>query len=528
MTADFGTTGGSELVIVSAADDAALAAEASRIVSYIDRVPSASIADIAYTCSLSHGDAVLALVVSSTHELRERLASARDRICAGAAKIRDKSGTYYFRNHLIGEGKGRLAFVFPGVMSFYPDMLRDIALVYPECRTAFDELEEALSNDPNFTPSSFIFPPAPYYRHDADIFSSGAYAQAFIASFTACVAMSRLVTNAGIIPDGVVGCVGGDLAAVMRSGSAGTKLSRQDRVRAVREIYNIVDVAVDHAGLPKTSMISLLLKHAGEADAIVKSFPSDKVFLALDLSPRQKTYAVVPEFEEEFLNAFSAAGIRTVKLALERPFNTPKCKPIVAGVNKFADKWMRYEPVCEVYSCAQAALLSKKPRHARNDTSERWARTVRFRETIKEMYANGYRVFLEVGPRGLMSVAVGETLRGEDFAAIAMNSIHRRGILQVRHALGQLAAYGAKLDVSYIFERRRAKKLDFDAAIPPEVRRDAEMRLSSAFPRLTLLGDEDFLNGSNFIVEPKGRGAAAGGGAARRRSRCRHPPSAPV
>ncbi len=509
MTTDFGVTGGTELVIVSAPDDVELASQASRIVAYLDRVPDASLGDVSYTCSLTHGEAVLALVVSSVRELRDRLASARDRIYSGVSRIRDKSGTYYFREHLIGDGKGRLAFVYPGVMGFYADMLRDLAILYPECRAPFDELEEALSDNPNFTPSSFIFPPAGYYRHDADIFSSGAYAQAFVASFAGCVALSRMMDSVGVVPDGVVGCVGGDLAAVMRSGAAGTNRSRQERVKAIRDIYKIVDTAVDHAGLPKTSIISIHLKNEGDADEMVKAFPPDKVFLALDMSPRQRTYAVVPDFENEFLFACSEAGIHATKLALERPFNTPKCKPIVAGVKKFAGNWLRYEPVCDVYSCAQAGLLSKKPRHARNDTAERWAQPVRFRETIEAMYADGYRVFLEVGPRGLMSVAVGETLRGRDFAAIALNSIHRRGVLQACHAIGQLAAYGAKVDISKSFARRRVKKLDFDSALPQEARRDAEMQLSRAFPRLTLLGNEDFLNGPVFLQEAKGRGARA-------------------
>jgi len=509
MTTDFGVTGGTELVILSAPDDVELASQASRIVAFLDRVPDVSLADVAYTCSLTHGEAVLALVVSSVHELRERLVSARDRIYSGVSRIRDKSGTYYFREHLLGAGKGRLAFVYPGVMGYYADMLRDLAILFPECRAAFDELEEALADDPEFTPSSFIFPPAAYYRHDADIFSSGAYAQAFVASFAGCVAMSRLMDAVGVVPDGVVGCVGGDLAAVMRSGAVGTNRSRQERVKAIRDIYKIIDIAVDHAGLPKTSIISIHLRTEGEADEMVKSFPEDKVFLALDMSPRQKTYAVVPDFEDEFLSACSAAGIHATKLALERPFNTPKCKPIVAGVKKFAGNWLRHEPVCDVYSCAQASLLSKKPRHARNDIAERWAQPVRFRETVEAMYADGYRVFLEVGPRGLMSVAVGETLRGKDFAALALNSIHRRGVLQACHALGQLAAYGAKVDISHLYERRRTKKLDFDSMLPQEVRRDAEMRLSSAFPRLTLLGDEDFLSGASFMQEPKGRGAKA-------------------
>ena len=509
MTVEFGATGRSELVLVSAADDEALVGEISRLVAFLDRLPDVPLADVAYTCSLASGPAVLALVVSSVSELRARLFSARSRIAAGAAKIRDKSGTYYFREHLVGEGAGKLAFVYPGVMSYYPDMLRDIAILHSECRSAFDELEEALSDDPEFTPSSFIFPPAPYYRHDADIFSSGAYAQAFVASFAGCIAMSRLLDRLGIVPDGVVGCVGGDLAAVMRSGAAGVGNPRPVRVRAIREIYKIVDKAVDHSGLPKTSMISVLLKHEGEADEVVKEFPTDKVALVLDFSPRQRTYAVAPDYEETALKAFADAGIRTMKLALERPFNTPKCKPIVAGVKKFAGDWMKHESVCDVYSCAQADRLPRKARPARNDTAERWAQPVRFRETILKMHADGYRVFLEVGPRGLMTAAVSETLKGSDFAAIALNSIHRRGILQACHAIGQLAAYGAKLDFSKAFERRRVRKLDFDSAISLEVRRDAEMRLSSAFPRLTLLGDETFLQGANFLSEPTGRGAKA-------------------
>ena len=509
MTAGFGATGRSELVLVSAADDASLAAEVARIVAFLDRVPDVPLADVAYTCSLSRGPAVLALVVSSVHELRERLFSARSRIVAGAAKMRDKSGTYYFRSHLVGDGTGKLAFVYPGVMSFYPDMLRDIAILHPECRAAFDELEEALADNPDFTPSSFIFPPASYYRHDADIFSSGAYAQAFVASFSGCVALSRLLDRLGIKPDGVVGCVGGDLAAVMRSGAVGTGNPRPVRVRAIREIYKIVDKAVDHSGLPKTSIISVLLKHEGEADEVVKGFPADKVALVLDFSPRQRTYAVAPDYEETALKAFSDAGIRTMKLALERPFNTSKCKPIVAGVKKFAGDWMKHEAVCDVYSCAQADRLPRKARPSRNDTAERWAQPVRFRETIQKMYADGYRVFLEVGPRGLMTAAVAETLKGSDFAAIALNSIHRRGILQAHHALGQLAAYGAEFDFAKAFEGRRVRQLDFNSSLSLEVRRDAEMLLSSAFPRLTLLGDETFLQGANFLSEPTGRGAKA-------------------
>ncbi len=511
MTPAFSEQTGTELVVVSAADAAALVAEMKRLALFIDRMPDLSLLDIAYTCSLTSGPSVIAFIASDVPSLRARLASAVSRLeQGGAQRLKDKSGTYYFASHLLGGGGGKLAFVYPGVLSFYPDMLRDMAILHSPCRSAFDELEEALVGvDESFTPSNFIFPPAPYYRQDADVFTSGAYAQALVSTYAASVGLTRILSAGGLKPDGVVGCAGGDLAAVMRSGAAGTDVPRPDRVRFIRDIYRVVHKAVNHGGLPRTSMISLLMRREGEADPVVASFPKDKAVLALDLSPRQRTYAVDPAFEEEAMRAFAAAGIRAVKVALDRPFNTPLCARIVPAIGKFAGDWMKHEPECDVYSCGAAARLSGKPRHARNDTAERWAQPVRFTETIRRMHADGYRVFLEVGPRGLMTSAIDDILGESEHAAIALNSIHRRGQLQAQHALAQLLALGARVSVSPFLVRRGAKKLDFDATIPTEVREAVEMPLSRLFPRLSLLGDAKKMAGGAFLAEPKGRGAKA-------------------
>jgi len=499
-----------ELVIVRAADEAALVAESRRIVGFLDRVPNASLTDVAYTCTFLEGEHVLAIVAESTADLRARLASAADRIALGTVKrIRDKSGTYWFREHLLGADKGKLAFVFPGVTAFYPDMMRDLAILHPECRSAFDELEEAFAQNAEFTPSNFVFPPAPYYRKDADIFRSGAYAQALVATYAACVALSRLMERDGVRPDGVVGFAGGDLAALVRSGVAGSPLTRERRIQILREIYKVVDTAVAHGGLPETVMLSLLLRHEGEADAVFASLPEGLATLAIDLSPRQKTYAIVPTQASSVIAALASAGIRFVKLELDRPFNTPACERLVPAIRKFVDGWMKDDPTCPIYSCALAARVPEKLKKARVETAERWMKPVRFTETIRQMHADGYRVFLEVGPRGQMTAAIEDTLKGEEHAAIALNSIHRRGLLQIQHAVAQLAALGGTADIYKVFLHRGAHQLDFDSSLVPETRRETEMRLSRAFPRMTLLtGETPFANLSAF-VEPKGRGAKA-------------------
>ena len=504
-----------ELVIVRAEDDAALVAEAKRLVGFLDRVPDVPLVDVAYTCALRRGACALAVIAHDVASLRARLASAAARIGSGGVKrLRDKNGTYYFREHLLGPGRGRLAFVYPGVMSFYPDMMRDLAIQMPECRRAFDELEEALAGDREFTPSSFIFPPAPYYRHDADIFKSGAYAQALVATYAGCMALTRFLASCGLGPDGVVGFAGGDLAALMRSGAAGATPSRPERVNVIRDIYRIVRKAVNNGGLARVAMVSVLTRRPDEADAVAARFKADELTLVVDLSPRQKTYAVAAGAEGAVHAAFASVGARTATLALDRPFNTPRCEALVPAIRKFATAWLTREATCDVYSCATGKRLAPGLKAARDDVAGRWAKPVRFRETVRQMYADGYRVFLEVGPRGLMTAAVADTLKGEDHAAVALDSIHRRGLLQLQHALGQLVALGAELDLAKGLARRHARRLDFDSALSLEVRKDTEMKLSRSFPRLTLLSGDTLLQGASALVSPTGRGARAAARAA--------------
>ncbi len=495
-----------ELTIISAANEKALIAEMKRIVAFIDRVGEVRLVDIAATCMVSRGDSAIAIIAQDVIEFRSRLVSAISRLEGGAKRIRDKSGTYYSSEHLLGNG-GKLAFVYPGVISFYPDMLRELALEYHECREAFDELEEAMQDNEEFTPSSFIFPPAAYYRHDADIFSSGAYAQALVATYAGSAGLSRLLRASGLNADGVIGFAGGDITAIMASGEV---LPRPQRVKVVKEIYQAVYKAVNHGGLPTIAMLSVISRRPDEIDLAIAEMPADKVVTAVDISPRQRTLAVSIDFADEAAEKLSQAGLRVSKLALDKPFNTKLCSKLVPVIRKFAIEHIKQRPVCEVYSCATGKVIEGSVRALREDAAERWENPVRFREVVRQMHLDGYRVFVEVGPRGLMTAAINDTLKGEPFAAIALNSIHRGGILQLQHAIGQLVALGAKFDASRIFSHPRAKILDFDSTSAMPKRRDTEMKLSRAFPRLTLLSNDSLLSEASLLSEVKGvRGAKA-------------------
>jgi len=498
-----------QLVRISACDTGGLISEIQRTLSFLDRVPHVSLQDVAYTCSLAKGKAVIVIIAKDVPELRARLSSSLDRIKAGAVRLRDKSGTYYFKDPLLGEGNGKLAFVYASVMGFYPNLMRDLVIEYPVFRYAFDELEEALSSvDPDFTPSNFAFPPAPCYRHDADVFSSGAYSQALVTTYTACKGMNRLLKSIGVVPEGAVGFGGGDFAAIMCSGMSGGNLAKSDRIEALREIYKMVNTAVDHSGIEPQSLYTVIMRRADDADKVTEKFPEGKCTLMVDFSPRQRTYALDPEFEAEALSAFSDAGIRTVKLDFNMPFNTPKCKKLVSGIKKFLMKRISSSPKFPLYSCASASRFPEKAKDAREEAANLWAHPVEFRRTVEKMYEDGFRVFLEVGPRGLMTSAVEDTLKGRQFAAIATNSTHRTSKLQSLHAIGQLIALGADINCS-IFYPDSSRKIDFDSAVSLEVRKDVMMRLSRTFPKMTLLGEDVSFGGQSPLADVRGHGAKA-------------------
>ena len=491
MNVDLSESFGSELVLLGAADADGLLECIRKVVGFLDQTSGVDLSDIAFTCSrnyVANRGATLAVVASTTGDLRSRLVSAAARIADGAERVRDKSGTYYFRNKIVGEGAdGKLAFVFPGAPSFYPGMIRDLSVRFRECRTPFDELEAALkgADAGKFVPSSFVFPPAPYYRHDADVFTAGGYAEAMASTYSANAALYRMFLALGIKPDGVTGFAGGDLNALAAGGFFG-KFERKERLSFLRDMYKVVNTAVNHAGLPHCAMVSIVSPHPERTEEILQGFPQDKVAVAFYQSARHLTLAIAPDALDEVQRALVASGVRGMRLAVDRPFNTPWCGSIMALFRKFAGGWIDKKPTTPVYNCGTAEPLPLKVRKARDAAAGQWAEPVRFAKTVQRMYEDGFRVFLECGPRGAMTGEIGDILRGREHFTVAADTVHRVGLLQLQHSVGLLAALGVPVEPAALFANRRCKALDFDAPLALKVRREVERPLSREFPRLSM------------------------------------------
>ena len=509
MNAEFYST---ELVFVSPADIPGL-------LKFLQRAPYAPLKDVAYTCAKRLGNVAgsVAIVASSVADLRSRLETVQRRISEGAQRVRDRSGTYYFAEHLLGAGSaGKLAFVFPGGASFYPEMLRDVAIRFPACRATFDELSEAMRSGGVFSPNDFIFPPAPYYRQDADVFAAGAYAEAMVSVYTANASLVRLLGEFGIRPDVVTGYAGGDMNALAVAGAFGS-FSRPERLQFLRDMYLTVDNAAKHCGLSKCVMTALFTQNTNALDELMSRRRPDDIALALSQTPRQRTYAIKTEVAQELYAALSEAGVRPMRLTLDRPFNTVWAKGVLHGLNKFAGRWVKAKASIPIYSCRSGAPYPEKVRHIKDEAAMQLANPVLLDRTIERMYADGVNVFLEVGPRGVTASSVSELLKGRPHASLSANAINRSGIVQLQHAVGMLAALGAEANAAPLFENRGCRLLDFDNPLSLEIKSDAEMRLSRAFPRLVLYHDFESVPAPAAVSKVKSRAAAMQRDARRRK-----------
>ena len=485
----------SELCLIGAESAAKLGEEIDRIINFIDQASGVLLEDIAYTCAQSACGmpVILAVVALNPTDLRDRLILANTKVKNSVKRIKDRSGTYYFTEKLCPQG--RIAFLFPGALSFYPDMLRDLAIVFDPVRESFDELEDALSSEKNkkVSPADLIFPPAACYRKANKNENKSGFAESLTAVHSVNTALYKIFDMAGITPDGVLGYSGGDFAALEAAGVYG-KLTHIKRIRFIRESYKMLSRLSSREDIPTCTMFSTVDAPPELLEELTQKFPG-RLQISFYHSPKQHTLTTTPEVEQKVLEILHDAGVKSMPLAMNRPFNTPWCSKALPAIRQFLAHWVKRSPRIPVYSCVTGERLPEKVRNILELMTDQWTAPIQFESTINQMYDDGYRIFIELGARGNMTNSINESLKGRAHIAVAANRIHRSGLVQLHHALGTLAAQGVPVDLTMLHSNRRQNTLNFRRPhslinITPNT-----LRLSSELPSITAFSlSETFLS----------------------------------
>ena len=166
----------------------------------------------------SAGDCRLAMVVTSHEDLCEKLRLAQAAIAQGKESLDDPKG-------LVFEARppwsgAPVAFLCPGQGAQTPGMLRELAVVFPEVRQAFEEFDNALAVAGSRPVGPLVFAPPAFGESDRErarqLLQDTDVAQPAMGA--ACLAMLRLFRALGCEPSFLGGHSFGELVALQAAG----------------------------------------------------------------------------------------------------------------------------------------------------------------------------------------------------------------------------------------------------------------------------------------------------------------------
>ncbi|WP_187807325.1 type I polyketide synthase [Aquipseudomonas alcaligenes] len=396
--------------------------------------------------NLGQGEHSLALEVGSVDELADKLAKAQQRL-AGEALIDPAI--------VLGDScvePGQVALLFPGQGSQNINMLRELAVLFPVVATTLAEADALLAA----ATERFAGKPLSQFIHPRACYDEAARQAASAALTSTDVAqpalgaveagLLRLLRELGIDGDMLAGHSYGEFVALFAAGQidfAGLMNLSEARGRFIVE-------AAASAGSELGSMAMVQAPRA-QVEQAIAAIP--QLLVANHNAPEQSIISGSTAGIARALEVLQQAGINASPIPVAAAFHSPFVAPaqglLAAAIA--ATPWQAGR--LPVYSNASAALHAGEPVAVQQAMAEHLVKPVEFVAQIEAMYAAGARVFIEVGPKAVLSRLVGRILDGKPHQAVALDE-RGGGLTSLLLALARLHALGVAFQPRRLFAGR--------------------------------------------------------------------------
>ncbi len=480
-----------ELIVLRGASRDEVRDRARRLRRRLEREPEAALRDIAFTLNVGAAPATavcLAIVADHVADLTSKLDTATTALAESArTTVHNRAGIYYTDKPLARDGT--VAFLLPGEGAQYAGMLSELCMHFDEVRRWFDRADRAFAErgrEP--LPSRIVFPPphlSPEERRSVEAaLWSMEYALPLVTA--ADSALYHLLLVLGVRPQAIAGhSTAQDLAL---EAAAFADRVTPDNVMDQPVIEDRVIEQWVRDLVPPARLLSVGASDPARVAALAAD-SGGELFVAMDNCPNQIVLCGGADAIEKARAALEAEGALCRFLPFDRGYHTPMYRPICERLAETAGTYEDRIPRIPMYCTTTGQRLPEDPAAIRRIMIDQWADPIRFRETIERMYADGARVFVEVGPRGNLTGFVDDILAGREYAAVPCDLPSRAGLRQLHHALALLCTHGVPVNLDRLYAGRGCVRLspDEDAAMPaaPASRR-RPLKLKMDIPLITL------------------------------------------
>jgi malonyl CoA-acyl carrier protein transacylase/acyl carrier protein/molecular chaperone GrpE (heat shock protein) len=376
------------------------------------------------------------------------VAEAVTKLQAAGELIRSKSseeaaehptGIYYRKQGI--DTAGKVVALFPGQGSQYVNMGNELARNFPEVRRSFDAMN-ALFDKNGDRPLTETVYPIPVFDDAAREnqnrkLTRTEFAQPSIGTLSA--GLYTLLSKTGFKPDFAAGHSFGELTALW----AASVYSDDDFHFLARSRGKAMSPLAD-SNFDAGTMLAV----KGDVEKVreeIKVFPG--VTLANWNSPSQVVLAGTKQAITEIQKVLADRGYSVVPLDVAAAFHTPLVghaqKPFAEAIEQSAFK----KPSIKVYSNTTGEEYSADIATIKKTLSGHILNSVLFQKEIETIYADGGRIFVEIGPKSVLTNLVHTILDGKPHQAISLNANAKKDSdRQYRDALAQLAVLGLNLN----------------------------------------------------------------------------------
>jgi len=319
------------------------------------------------------------------------------------------------------ETKGKVVALFSGQGSQYMNMAKELFFNFPVMAAPFSALDKLFTEKNGKSAaaarplSDLVFPIAVFEDEELEAQQAQLQltenVQPAIGGISA--GLLRIARDAGLQIDFAAGHSFGELTALWAAG-----VIAEDDYYKLAYARGQAMAAPNDPDFDAGSMLAVM----GEVEKLEEDLTEFPDVVMANLNSKKQVVLAGPTADIlQAHDALKAKKYTVVKLPVSAAFHTP----LVGHAQKPFAKAIRSvkfnKPQIPVYSNATAKAYPATAKTIQKQLESHILNSVRFREEIENIHQAGGRIFIEFGPKNVLTKLVDNILSGEEYTAVALN-----------------------------------------------------------------------------------------------------------